>query len=172
MRLVGLVALFAGCAFACGTDACSRCRPGTPPSSQNDLCSACVGGDAGNSDADDGARDGGDTGNGASDSGDASDGGDGGAPDVCRSGRAVLVCTFDGGGLTCLSDDGVSCRPGPFETTACTNQCAPNQSAFVCGWLPGGEPQGGGVDPVPPGVCTVVLHTAAGFTFYCCSSGP
>jgi hypothetical protein len=169
MRLVGLVALFVGSAFGCGTDACSRCRPGTQSSSQNDICSACFDGDAGNSDADDGARDGGGTGD-AVDG--ASDGGDGAEPAVCQSGRAVLMCTFDGGGLTCLSDDGVNCRPGPFETTGCTNQCTPNQSAFVCGWLPGGEPPDGGSDPVPPGVCTVVLHAAAGFTFYCCSSGP
>jgi hypothetical protein len=148
MRLVGLVALVVGCAFGCGTDVCSACR----------------------SDGGDGASEGGD---GASDGSDgASDGGDGGEPEVCLSGRAVLMCMFDGGGSTCLSDDGVNCRSDRFGPTECTNQCAANQSAFVCGWLPGEEPPGGGSDPVPPGVCTVVLHIAAGFTFYCCSSDP
>ncbi len=168
MRLAALVALSVGCGFGCGTDACSPCRPGTQPSSENDLCSACVG--VGGDDVD-GASDVGE----ASDGGDAGDGGDtgdGGEPEVCLSGRAVLICTFDGGGLTCLSDDGVNCRSDQFGPTACTNQCTPDQSAFVCGWLPGGEPPDAGTDPVPPGVCTVVLQGAGGHTFFCCDSDP
>ena len=88
--------------------------------------------------------------------------------DSCRSASALLRCDVGQGATQiCLSDDRMRCPVLAGESVAppkrCTNDCAPNQYAVVCG---GVGPNIG--DAHAPEGCERGLPTPGGPAFSCC----
>lgn len=83
--------------------------------------------------------------------------------DVCVATRAYLSCKAAGAGVECASADAVTCvDESEFKVISCTNRCAADEYAAICGGV------GPGNVPDPPDGCRLVLANPGGSVAYCC----
>jgi hypothetical protein len=92
---------------------------------------------------------------------------DDGGPGGCTAARALVSCTFSGGGCGCTSDGPLECGGGCGSETgaSCSDGCAANEYVVACGGI---GPNAGGANAEPPSACHFVSAVPAGIAYYCC----